>query len=310
MPIPDYQTFMLPLLRLAAQNDITAKDTIAPMVKEFSLTPEDMAELIGSGYSKVVNRISWALVYMTKAGLLERPARGVYHITADGQKVLAKKPERIDTKFLTRYDSFKVFQSKSKPENLSTAPPGESKSNSQDFLEVPVTPDERLTEAYAELEAALLSDVKEQLLKISPTAFERLIIELMKGLKYGARGLAQHVGGSGDGGLDGLVTEDILGLDSIYLQAKRYTDAPIGREKIQAFAGAMDGKSVTKGVFVTTSTFTKNAIDYAATSPKHLKLIDGDELARLMFEHGIGVRVHKTLEIKRLDLDFFSDLEE
>ena len=156
----------------------------------------------------------------------------------------------------------------------------------------------------------MLSDIKDQLLKISPTAFERLIVELMKGLKYGARGLAQHVGGPGDGGLDGLITEDILGLDSIYLQAKRYTDTTVSREQIQAFAGAMDGKSVTKGVFVTTSTFTKNAIDYASRSPKHLKLIDGDELASLMFEHGIGVRIYKTVEIKRLDLDFFSDLEE
>ncbi len=167
-----------------------------------------------------------------------------------------------------------------------------------------------MTEAYAEIESALLSDIKDQLLKISSTAFERLIVELMKGLKYGARGLVQHVGGIGDGGVDGLVTEDILGLDSIYLQAKRYTDTPVGPEKIRAFVGAMDGQKVTKGVFVTTSTFTQKAIESAARSTMHLKLIDGDELARLMLEHSIGVRAYKTLVIKRLDLDFFNDLEE
>ncbi len=312
MPIPDFQAFMLPLLRLTSQMDVSVKDSLPPIAKEFSLTPGDMAELLTSGQGKVVNRLAWAFMYLLKAGLVERPSRGIYRITPEGQNALDQKPAQINTKFLSQYESFKAFQTKRKGESSAAPiePPSNVHNNSHTSAEDSVTPDERLAEAYAELEAALLSDVKEQLLKISPTAFERLIIELMKGLKYGARGLAQHVGGSGDGGLDGLVTEDILGLDSIYLQAKRYTDAPIGREKIQAFAGAMDGKSVTKGVFVTTSTFTKNAIDYAATSPKHLKLIDGDELARLMFEHGIGVRVHKTLEIKRLDLDFFSDLEE
>jgi len=312
MTVPDYQTFMFPLLKLTAKTDVSVKDAIAPMAEAFSLTPEDMSELLTSGQSKVVNRISWALLYMMKAGLLERPTRGVYRLTAEGQKVLAQNPDRIDVKLLSQYESFKAFQGKGKSETDPTPPDPASLSvdSNQAHSEESVTPDERLTEAYAEIESALLSDIKDQLLKISPTAFERLIVELMKGLKYGARGLAQHVGGRGDGGLDGLVTEDILGLDSIYLQAKRYTDAPVGREKIQAFAGAMDGQSVTKGVFVTTSTFTKSAIDYAARSPKHLKLIDGDELARLMFEHGIGVRIHKTVEIKRLDLDFFNDLEE
>jgi restriction system protein len=243
---------------------------------------------------------------------LERPARGVYRLTAEGQKVLAQNPDRIDIKFLTQYESFRVFQARGKSETSHTPPEPTSQSVTNDlaYSEESVTPDERLTEAYTEIESALLSDIKEQLLKISPTAFELLIVELMKCLNYGARGLAQHVGGQGDGGLDGLITEDILGLDSIYLQAKRYTDVSIGREKIQAFAGAMDGQSVTKGVFVTTSTFTKSAIDYATHSPKHLKLIDGDELSRLMLEHGLGVRVHKTFEIKRLDLEFFNDLEE
>lgn len=312
MPVPDYQTFMLPLLRLASKTDVTVKEAIAPMAENFSLTSDDLAELLTSGQSKAVNRISWALLYMMKAGLLERPTRGVYRITSEGQRVLAKNPGRIDAKLLSQYESFRAFQSKGKNEAslTSAAPPVDAVNIQQLPLENSVTPDERLTEAYSEIESALLSDVKDQLLKISSTAFERLIVELMKGLKYGARGLAQHVGGSGDGGLDGLITEDILGLDSIYLQAKRYTDASVGREKIQAFAGAMDGQSVTKGVFVTTSTFTKGAVDYATRSPKHLKLIDGDELARLMLEHSIGVRAYKTLEIKRLDLDFFNDLEE
>lgn len=312
MPVPDYQTFMLPLLRLVSKADLLIKDAIAPMAEEFSLTPEDMAELLSSGQGKVGNRIYWALLYMMKAGLLERPARGVYRITAEGQKILDQNPTRIDVKLLSQYDSFKIFQSKSKPgsgsastnhERGTVTTPDTSPSDS-------VTPDERLTEAYAEIESALLSDIKDQLLKLSPTAFERLIVELMKGLKYGARGLVQHVGGSGDGGVDGLVTEDILGLDSIYLQAKRYAGTTVGPEKIRAFVGAMDGQKVTKGVFVTTSTFSSKAIESAKRSTMHLKLIDGDELVRLMFEHSIGVRSYKVLEIKRLDLDFFNDLDE
>jgi restriction system protein len=312
MPIPEYQTFMLPLLRLTSKKEVAIKDAIAPMAKEFALTPKDMAEPLPSGQNKARSRVHWALFYLMNAGLLERPARGVYRITAEGQKVLAQKPDRIDVKFLSQYESFRAFRARGNSETslTSSEPTSQSDANDQAYSEESVTPDERLTEAYAEIESALLSDIKEKLLSISPTAFERLIVELMKCLKYGARGLAQHVGGRGDGGLDGLVAEDILGLDSIYLQAKLYTNATVGSEKIQAFAGAMDGQSVTKGVFVTTSTFTKSAIDYAARSPKHLKLIDGNELARLMFEHGLGVRVHKTFEIKRLDLEFFNDLED
>ncbi|MDR1309886.1 MAG: restriction endonuclease [Deltaproteobacteria bacterium] len=308
MTLPDFQTFMLPLLRLASKEDVSTKSAVAPMAEELRLTPDDLAEPLPSGHSKIINRIHWALFYMFKAGLVERPSRGHYRATAEGLEALAGGPGHIDVKFLRGYERFNAFHPVPTKE---AAPSGQATLGLwDDSPEESVTPDERLAEAQAALESALLSDIREQLLRISPTAFERLIVELMKGLNYGARGLARHVGGPGDGGLDGLVTEDILGLDSIYIQAKRYTDSTVAREEIQAFAGAMDGQSVTKGVFVTTSTFSKNAIGYADRSPKHLRLIDGEELARLMHEHGIGVRVHKKVEIKRLDLDFFNDLEE
>lgn len=309
MAVPDFQSFMLPVLKLSAEGDISPKDAIGPISQAMSLSKEDLLEMIPSGRkTKVADRISWSLVYMTKAGLMERPSRGLYRITAEGRKVLASSPSRIDVSFLEQYEAFKSFRyGHLENESPITVKPEIAKPE-LNFIDK--TPNERLEEAYDELADTLLSDLKEQLLKISPTAFEKLIIDLMKALKYGARGLTQHMGQSGDGGVDGIITEDILGLDSIYLQAKRYTEGSVGRDRIQAFAGAMDGKSVTKGVFVTTSTFTKGAREYAAVSPKHLRLIDGDELTKLMFEHGVGVKTTQVLEIKRLDEGFFQELEE
>ncbi|MDR2947310.1 MAG: hypothetical protein LBV79_11280 [Candidatus Adiutrix sp.] len=206
MSVPDFQEFMLPLLRLASEKDISAKSAVDPLAQEFSLTPADTAERIPTGQSRMVNRIAWALVYLTKAGLLERPARGIYRITTEGQTALAQQPEKIDVKFLSHYESYRAFNSKNKTEKKPTSIKitKEVDKGFQSPTENTITPDERLTEAYEEIEAVLLSEIKEQLLKLSPTAFERLIIELMKGLNYGARGLVQHVGGSRDGGLDGL----------------------------------------------------------------------------------------------------------
>ena len=309
MAVPDFQSFMLPVLKLSAEADMTLQSAITPVSQAMALSEEDLLEMTPSGRkTKVADRISWSLIYMTKAGLLERPSRGVYRITDEGRLVLASSPDKISSSFLERYDSFKNFRYGHADDNLQIKQ--KSGSIAHDGAVIDKTPDEHLEEAYNELEEILLSDLKEQILKISPTAFEKLIIELMKALNYGARGLSQHMGQSGDGGIDGIITEDILGLDSIYLQAKRYTEGSVGRDRIQAFAGAMDGKSVIKGVFVTTSTFTKGAREYAATSPKHLRLIDGDELTKLMFDHGVGVKITQTLEVKRLDDGFFIELDE
>jgi len=312
MAVPKFQTFLLPMLKMTQSGGLTVKAAIAPIAQYLSLSEDDIAEPIASGKTKVADRIGWALVYLTKAGLVTRPARGVHDITEEGRQVLATNPSEINIDFLDRYESFRQFHASRTGANRVSENLADQTADSVALAESQSadTPDERLANAFKELETALLSDLKEQVLRMSPAAFERLIVELMSGLKYGARGLAQHVGGTGDGGLDGLITEDVLGLDSIYLQAKRYTDGTVGREKIQAFAGVMDGQSVTKGVFVTTSSFSKAALDYAARSPKHLKLIDGDELVRLMVEYGVGVRTHQTLKLKRLDTDFFSDLEE
>lgn len=170
------------------------------------------------------------------------------------------------------------------------------------------TPEERVEAAFAELNAALQSDLQERVQAMHNADFERLIVKLMLGLGYGAGGLGKRAGGSGDGAIDGII-EDVLGLDMIYLQAKKYgQDSPIGPDKIREFAGAMDAHGITKGVFVTTSRYTKAAREYAERSHKRLRLIDGNKLARLMVQHGIGVRGYRTLELKRLDTDFFEEL--
>ena len=302
MAIPDFQSFMLPALQLAARGPIRATDTIARLSDEFSLTETERNELLVSGkQTRVANRVYWTFVHLTKADLLKREARGLYAISEEGRRALAENPSRIDVNFLlARSEKYRQFRAVGSAEAE-----GEGATTEQD------TPEERIDAAFTELNNMLQSDLYERVLAMDDSDFERLIVELMFGLGYGAGGLGKRTGGSGDGAIDGIITEDVLGLDVIYLQAKRYAQgSAIGPDKIREFAGAMDAHGITKGVFVTTSHYTKSALEYAERSHKRLRLIDGKELTRLMVKHGIGVRSDKTWKLQKIDADFFEGLAE
>ena len=309
MAIPDFQSFMLPVLRLAASGSIRATETIAHLSDEFSLTEAERGELLASGrQTKVANRVYWTFVHLTKADLLKREARGLYAISEEGHRALAENPSRIDLNFLLarseKYRQFRAVNAEAEGENTTTATPTAGIAE-QD------TPEERIDEAFTELNNALQSDLYERVLAMADSDFERLLVALMLGLGYGAGGLGKRTGGSGDGAIDGIITEDTLGLDVIYLQAKRYSqDSAIGPDKIREFAGAMDAHGITKGVFVTTSRYTKSALEYAERSHKRLRLIDGKELTRLMVKHGVGVRDDKIWKLQKIDMDFFEGLVE
>jgi len=310
MAIPDFQSFMLPALRLAANGPIRATDAIASLSDEFSLTEAERGELLVSGrQTKVANRVYWTLVHLTKAELLKREARGLYAISEEGRRALTENPPRIDVNFLsTRSEKYRQFRAVGVTETESEDTP--TMTPAGDILEHD-TPEERIDAAFTELNNALESDLYERVLAMNDSDFERLIVALMLGLGYGAGGLGKRTGGSGDGAIDGIITEDVLGLDVIYLQAKRYTqDSAIGPDKIREFAGAMDAHGITKGVFVTTSRYTKSALEYAERSHKRLCLIGGKELTRLMVKHGIGVRDYRAWKLQKIDMDFFDGLVE
>lgn len=307
MAIPSFQDFMLPILKQAAAGPIKASEIIEPLAREFNLTEEEKREMLPSGNQRYLNnRISWAFVYLVKGELLQRNSPGHYAITPKGLQLLSKNPDRIDRKMLAEHSSkYRKFDKRKFPQAA-----GSFGNNAGLDARDSGTPEERIEEASAELNAALQSDIQDHLQVMDDTAFEQLIVKLMIGLGYGAGGLAKRTGGSGDGGIDGIITEDVLGLDVIYLQAKRYSqEVAIGPDKIREFAGAMDAHGIVKGVFVTTARFTKSALEYATLSHKRLRLIDGGELARLMIQHGIGVREYRRFELKRIDADFFDELE-
>jgi restriction system protein len=310
MAIPDFQSFMLPALRLAAHGPIHTTDAITRLSDEFSLTEAERGELLASGrQTRVANRVYWTFVHLTKAELLKREARGLYVISEEGRKALAENPAKIDLNFLlARSEKYRQFRMASTAE---TEGAGVSVIMPATDIEEQDTPEERIDAAFTELNNALQSDLYERILTMSDSNFERLIVALMLGLGYGAGGLGKRTGGSGDGAIDGIITEDVLGLDIIYLQAKRYAqDSAVGPDKIREFAGAMDAHGITKGVFVTTSRYTKSASEYAERSHKRLRLIDGKELTRLMVKHGIGVRDHRAWKLQKLDVDFFDGLAE
>ncbi len=302
MPIPDYQTLMLPLLEFAAQGEFSTSDAVEHLSDRFELTDDERRELLPSGrQGKMANRVHWALAYLGKAGLLERVRRAHYRITDRGRTVLHSRPERVDNAFLSQFEDFRNFyKRKPAPDNATntTAPDINSR-----------TPEERIEEAMCEHEDALLQEVLRRVLSLDPVAFERLIIELMQAMGYGARGTRRHLGKTGDGGIDGEISEDVLGLEVVHLQAKRYDPShAIGVEKIREFAGALDARGVSKGVFVTTSSYSTSARAYAEQSPKRLVLIDGTELARRLVEHNVGVRNVRTYHLKTLDENFFEEI--
>ena len=306
MPIPDYQALMLPVLRLAGdREDHRFREAVETLADEFALTDAERNELLPSGSQFVfASRVGWARTYLKQAGLLEAPRRGYFAITERGQDLLAEHPEQIDTKLLERYPAFMDFKSRRRDRSGD----GKHVTAKENGLPADQSPDDALASAYQklryDLEAALLQQVKD----LSPSFFERLVVDLLVQMGYGGsrEDAGQAIGRGGDGGIDGIINEDRLGLDVIYLQAKRW-EGTVGRPEIQKFAGALQGQRARKGVFITTSSFSKEAKEYAAFIDTRIVLVDGERMARLMVDHGVGVSTIGTYDVKKIDTDYFTD---
>lgn len=298
MAIPNYQEFMLPTLEVIADGQVHKNSEVAQAVaKILNLTEEDMQEMLPScNQQTYYNRAGWARTYLKKAGLLEYPSRGVMQITETGKNVMTNKPEKIDNKFLSQFEQFNQF--KNNAENDITA------NKDQEVLTDSHTPDEIFEVAENEYLNSLKQDLLDNLKKIDPVRFERIVIDLMEKMNYGVGSMTKL---SHDGGIDGIINEDELGLGKIYLQAKRYSENKVNEREIQNFVGALDCSDTNKGVFITTSYFGEKAQQKsAAAKNKIIRLIDGDELTNLMIKYNLGVQVKRTFVIKKLDEDYLS----
>jgi len=308
MPVPDFQTLMLPLLTLYADgSEHSSGDAAQPLSEQFHLTPEDLAERLPSGrQTRFRNRIAWAHGYLKQAGLLESPQRGRYRITQRGREALESTPERIDIGFLERYPEFQDFRARTAPTNT-TIVPGTGLV-ALGSAETELTPDEQVRAGAIRHRTLLAAQLLERVKQAPPAFFENLVVELLVAMGYGGshEDAAKVVGRSGDGGVDGIIKEDRLGFDSIYVQAKRW-EGPVGRPTVQQFAGALQGQRARKGVVITTSTFTREAIEYAAGLQSTIILVDGPQLAQLMIDYGIGVADVETIRLKRIDEDYFTE---
>ncbi len=304
MPVPDFQSLMLPALMALADGSPTPIAEIRERVAASErLTPENVREMLPSGRQPVLaNRVAWAVAYMARAGLLERTGRGVYRLTPEGQRLLSRAPARIDIKLLREYPGYAEWENQSRTPSADKAAPLEQTDDPRE------TPEETFERADAELRRALEADVLQRVRDAEPAFLEQVIVDLLIAMGYGGGDAEKGrvTGGSGDGGIDGTIREDALGLDEVYVQAKRYAaDNTVGEGDLRNFAGAIDAAGTTKGVFVTTAGFTRAAKDYVERSPKRIVLIDGAALARLMVRHGIGVRTLTRHEIKGIDEDYF-----
>lgn len=303
MSIPDYQTLLLPVLEIASKGETTVPLAEAEIAVKFGLSDQEREQMLPSGKQRVLhNRIHWAKFYLMKAGLLESPKRGRFVITTAGQAVLASPPAKLDTQYLLTIPAFQEFY-RADEDDASVSPATEVKPST-------ATPEEVVEAAYNAVRAALRADLMDRILQNSPSFFERVIVDLLVAMGYGGshRNASEQLGKSGDGGVDGVINEDVLGLDRVYIQAKRYAPgSSVGRPEIQAFTGSLVGLGASKGVFVTTSTFSSQAVEFASRIPQRVILIDGKRLTELMIEHGVGVRSSRVLEFKRLDEDFFSE---
>ncbi|WAA13118.1 restriction endonuclease [Fervidibacillus halotolerans] len=305
MTIPDYQSFMLPFLKILGDGrKHSLREIKTILAKECNLSEEDIKELLPSGrQSKFENRVGWARTYLKKACLLENVGRGEFVITQRGLDVLKSNPEYIDVKFLEQFPEFIEFRNIKHPNKQNGLK--ETKPNIHDIDE---TPEEILESSYHTLRQELANELLERVKQCSPSFFEKLVIDLLVAMGYGGsrNDAGQAIGKSGDEGIDGIIKEDKLGLDVVYIQAKRW-DNSVGRPIVQAFAGSLEGKRARKGVFITTSRFTKEARDYVKVIEKKIVLIDGERLAQLMIDHDIGVSEQARYIIKRIDTDYFGD---
>jgi len=307
VPIPDYQTLMLPVLKLAADGEEHKfSHAVDALADQFALSQEERNELLPSGSQAVFNnRVGWARSYLKQAGLLSSPKRGFFVITSKGQELLAKNPPEINVALLEQYPEFIEFKNRKKEKNEADNESPDVGAPEQSTKE---TPEDALASAYKKLRTALEAEIVAAVKESSPSFFERVVVDLLVKMGYGGnrQDAGRAMGKSGDGGIDGIINEDRLGLDVIYIQAKRW-EGSVGRPEIQKFAGALQGQRARKGVFITTSSFSKEAKKYASLIESKIILIDGEQLSKLMAEHDVGVSTVGMYEVKKLDSDFFDE---
>ncbi len=301
--IPDYQSLMLPLLRLVSdKQEYKYRDLIEKLAIEFQLSDEERKEPLASGNQAIFdNRVGWAKTYLTKAGLIDAPKRATFVITELGLQTLKENPDRIDAKYLRKFPAFLEFVHAGKTESE-----GEGEAISQEITAQ--TPEENLDKAYQRIRKSLADELLAKVIDLSPAFFERLVIELLVKMGYGGsiKDAGKAIGKSGDEGIDGTIKEDRLGLDIIYVQAKRWkTGNVVGRPEIHKFVGALAGQGAKKGIFITTSSFTKEALDYTPKNETKIVLIDGERLAQHMIDFNIGCTIQQTYELKKIDSDYF-----
>lgn len=298
MTIPDYQAFMLPLLKLAGdQTDHSLGEAYDVLAKEFGVSDADRAELLPSGkQSRFENRVGWARTYLKKAGLIDSPVRGKFRITPRGLNILKTNPAQITKDYLTQFAEFQEFQARQNARH----------EEDEAEEERDRTPDEVLDAAYQSLRRTLAQDLLDRVKGASPRFFEKTVVDLLLAMGYGGSRIdaGEIVGKSGDGGIDGIIKEDKLGLDAIYIQAKRW-EGTVGRPTVQEFAGSLAGRKARKGVLITTSQFSAEARDYVDRVEMRIVLIDGEQLAQLMIDYGIGVSERIHYSVKRVDEDYF-----
>jgi|SRR5579862_2712805 len=303
MAIPDFQTLMRPMLEFAADGKShSMSETREALAAKFALSGDERSALLPSGRQTIfLNRVAWARTYLQHAGLLESPARGVLRISEKGQKALQDAPPRITISFLQKFPEFAQFRSKAKKQKEAAIDPTSEEDDDQ-------TPEETLEAAYLRLRIDLATEVLERVKSCSPQFFERLVVGLLLKMGYGGsrEEAGEAVGMAGDEGIDGVINEDRLGLDSIYLQAKRW-EGKVGRPEIQKFVGALQGKRAKKGVFITTSTFSPDGVEYVKNIESKVVLIDGRQLAEYMIDFNVGVDPVISYEVKKVVSDYFEE---
>ena len=301
--IPDYQTLMRPVLDASKDGEVRISDVVNQLADKFQLTEEEREELLPSGKQTTFsNRVHWAKAYLIKAGLVEATRRGYFVITQRGQKALNDNAE-INNQYLRQFDEFRAFQGQTRDD---------TKTESEEItetIESNATPDEVLRAAYENIHATLSTELLDRVRGVSPGFFERLIVDLLLAMGYGgtAEDAGRALGKTGDNGVDGVVDQDPLGVDQIYIQAKRYAAGnTVGAGDIRDFFGALNLKKAQKGIFITTSSFSPSAVQTAKNLGSRIVLIDGAHLAKLMIRYNIGCRDEQVLSLKKIDEDFFN----
>ncbi|MEI6178675.1 MAG: restriction endonuclease [Verrucomicrobiota bacterium] len=303
MPIPDFQTLMRPLIEAHADGkEHLNRDLVRQIADQFGLSEDERRVMLPSGRAKLFdNRVGWAKSHVAQAGLLASPRRAISTITERGRQALKNHPQRIDLRILNEFDEYREFRNRKKEPGEEDETPG--------VIGEEVPPEESLENAYQQVRRQIEAGLLRHIMENPPELLERVVVDLVVRMGYGGtrKDAGEALGKTGDEGIDGIIKEDPLGLDIIYLQAKRW-DGTVGRPEIQKFAGALQGQRAKKGIFITTSSFSAEALEYVSRIDSQIILIDGIRLAKLMFDHGIGVATASTYEVKRIDSDYFDEI--